>query len=134
MDEYLLILKEKAKKIDADIESCANDKDCIKEVIAAKVKSNLENEKVSILIEKAQKIDADIKSCGKDKDCILVAIEQRIKTILEEESNAIANGTADGDDSFSNFILGLLLGIAGYLLFLNREKVMAMVSSLKEGN
>jgi len=86
MDEYLLILKEKAKKIDADIESCANDKDCIKEVIAAKVKSNLENEKVSILIEKAQKIDADIKSCGKDKDCILVAIEQRIKTILEEEN------------------------------------------------
>jgi len=56
-----------------------------------------------------------------------------LKIILEEESNAIANGTVD-DDSFSNFILGLLLGIAGYLLFLNREKVMAMVSSFKEGN
>jgi FtsP/CotA-like multicopper oxidase with cupredoxin domain len=53
-----------------------------------------------------------------------------LKTILEEESS----GTADTEDnSFSNFLLGLILGIAVYLLFLNREKIMAMASS-KGGN
>ena len=58
-----------------------------------------------------------------------------LKTILEEEKNLLANGSVDGEESaFSNFILGLILGIAAYLLFLNREKVMAMVSSFKGGN
>jgi FtsP/CotA-like multicopper oxidase with cupredoxin domain len=58
-----------------------------------------------------------------------------LKAILEEEKNALANGVVDeGDSAFSNFILGLIFGIAAYLLFLNREKVMAMVSSSKGGN
>ncbi len=35
------------------------------------------------------------------------------------------------DDSVSNFLVGLLLGIVAYILFLNREKIMAMVSSKK---
>ncbi len=35
------------------------------------------------------------------------------------------------DDSVSNFIVGLFLGIVAYILFLNREKIMAMVSSKK---
>ncbi|MCK5829110.1 MAG: multicopper oxidase domain-containing protein [Methylococcales bacterium] len=35
------------------------------------------------------------------------------------------------DDSVSNFILGLLLGIVAYILFLNRKKIIAMVSSGK---
>ena len=57
-----------------------------------------------------------------------------LKTILEEESKLAANGAVDSEDSaFSNFILGLILGIGAYLLFLNREKIMAMVSSFKGG-
>ena len=58
-----------------------------------------------------------------------------LKTILEEESKLLTNGAVEEESSaFSNFILGLILGIAAYLLFLNREKLMAMVSSFKGGN
>lgn len=48
-----------------------------------------------------------------------------LKSILEEER---ANGASD-DSSVSNFIFGLILGIALYIMFLNREKIMAMISS-----
>ena len=57
-----------------------------------------------------------------------------LKTILEEESKLAAKGTTDSESSsFSNFILGLIFGIAAYLLYLNREKVIAMISSAKGG-
>jgi plastocyanin len=42
--------------------------------------------------------------------------------------------STNGDNSFRNFVLGLLLGIAAYLLVVNREKIMAMISSNKGGN
>lgn len=60
MDTYLLILKEKANKINANIKDCKNDKDCIKDALAAKVKSNLQAEDLSVLKEKAIQIKADI--------------------------------------------------------------------------
>jgi hypothetical protein len=91
MDRYLLILKEKANKISADIKNCKNDKDCIKDVLAAKVKSNLEKEDLSILKEKAIQIKADISKCGDDKNCILNIIEQRVKEILEEENQLMTS-------------------------------------------
>jgi hypothetical protein len=86
MNSYLNILKEKAKKIDADIEICAYDKECIKNVLAKKVRSNLENEDLSVIKEKAIKIEAVITSDNKDKSSLLDAIEEKIKEILEEEN------------------------------------------------
>lgn len=58
-----------------------------------------------------------------------------LKTILEEEAKLAANGGAveSENSSFSNFIWGLILGIVAYLLFLNREKIMAKFSSAKGG-
>ena len=47
MDAYFEILQEKAKKIGANIEDCGYDKDCIKDVLALKVKSDLENESLA---------------------------------------------------------------------------------------
>ena len=91
MDSYLLILKEKANKIDADIKNCKNDKDCIKDALAAKVKSNLQKEDLSVLKEKAIQIKADISKCGENKDCILNIIEQRVKEILEEENELMTS-------------------------------------------
>ena len=84
MNSYLEVLQEKAKKIDADIEECGYDKDCIKNILARKVRTNLENEELSVIKEKAITIEAVILS--EDKNSLLDAIENRVKEILEEEN------------------------------------------------
>lgn len=91
MNSYLLILKEKANKINADIKNCKNDKDCIKDALAAKVKSNLQKEDLNVLKEKATQIKADISKCNDDKNCILNIIEQRVKEVLEEENELMTS-------------------------------------------
>ncbi|MCK5888421.1 MAG: multicopper oxidase domain-containing protein [Methylococcales bacterium] len=53
---------------------------------------------------------------------------------VEDGPKPMGVGADDApDDSVENFIWGLALGIILYLLFLNREKIIAMVSSKKEG-
>ena len=89
MNDYLKILEEKAKKINANIEICGYDKECIKDVLARKVRSNLKDEELSLIKEKAIQIEAiDIITVAdiEDKTSILDAIEERIKEILEEEN------------------------------------------------
>jgi hypothetical protein len=86
MYDYLKILQEKSKKIDADIEMCGYDKECIKDVLASKVRSNLEDEELSVIKEKAMQIQAVTDIENMDKNSILNAIEERIKEILEEEN------------------------------------------------
>lgn len=85
MNSYLDVLKEKAKNIGANIAMCGYDKDCIKEVLASKVRSNLETEELEVIKDKAIMLDANIDNC-KTKDEILEVIEQRVKAILEEEN------------------------------------------------
>lgn len=91
MDDYLIILKEKAKKINVNIDVCGNDKDCIKEILASKVKSNLQKDDLSVLKDKADKIDANIENCEDNKSCILDAVENRIKVVLEEQNQQISS-------------------------------------------
>jgi len=86
MNGYLKVLQEKAQKIDANIEACAYDKECISNVIAAKVRSNLEHEDLLSLQEKAIKIEAVLPKNIENKTAFLDAIEERIKVILEEEN------------------------------------------------
>ena len=91
MDDYLIILKEKANKIKVNIEICGNDKDCIKEILASTVKSNLEKDDLAVLKDKADKIDANIDDCEDNKSCILDAIENRVKVVLEEQNQQISS-------------------------------------------
>ena len=86
MNDYLKILQEKAKKIDVNIEMCGYDKECIKDTLASKVRSNLENEELSIIKDKAIQIEAVTNTTNIDKLSLLDAIEERIKEILEEEN------------------------------------------------
>lgn len=86
MSDYLEVLQKKAKKIGANIEECGFDKDCIKDVLANKVRSNLEHENLNTIKEKALAIEADIFFCKEDKKLILDVIEKRVKNILEEEN------------------------------------------------
>lgn len=86
MKNYLEVLQEKAKKIDANIEICGFDKECITNVIAKKVRSNLEHEDLAIIKEKAITIEAIISTNNEDKSSILDAIEEKIKEILEKEN------------------------------------------------
>lgn len=86
MYDYLKVLQEKAKKIDVNIEMCGYDKECIMNVLASKVRSNLENEKLSIVKKKAIQIQALKNVDNMDKNSVLDAIEERIKEILEEEN------------------------------------------------
>lgn len=51
---------------------------------------------------------------------------------MMDDTSATASSGQQG--SFTKFVLGLLLGIAAYLLVVNREKVMALFSSNKGGN
>lgn len=85
MNSYLDVLKEKAKNIGANIEMCGYDKDCIKEILASKVRSNLEVEELDVIKDKAIMLDANIDKC-KTKEEILNIIESRVKEILEEEN------------------------------------------------
>lgn len=85
MDSYLEILKGKALKIGANIEQCGYDKDCIKDVLALKVRKNLENESLETIKEKAIIIQAEFTNKS-TKDELLKAIEIRVKTILEKEN------------------------------------------------
>ncbi|MEO1879560.1 MAG: multicopper oxidase domain-containing protein, partial [Methylococcales bacterium] len=60
-----------------------------------------------------------------------LAVEARPKTfsvLAKEESQN------KGNSGFTNFILGLLFGLAMYVLYLNREKVIAWVSQFKKGD
>ena len=91
MDNYLTVLKQKANKINADIESCGNDKDCITNIIALKVKSNLENEDLDILKHKANEIKAEIHNCEDNKICILDAIKKRVIFVLEEQNQQMTS-------------------------------------------
>lgn len=86
MNAYLDILKEKAHKIGADIEPCGYDKDCIKDALAGKVRSNLEDENLKTIKEKAIEIKTDISQINDDKTALLDAIEKRVKEILEKEN------------------------------------------------
>ena len=60
MNGYLKVLQEKAKKINVNIEDCSYDKECITNLIAAKVRANLEHEDLSVIKEKAVIIEAVI--------------------------------------------------------------------------
>ena len=86
MNAYLKILQEKAKKVDANIEICGFDKECIKNILAKKIRTNLEKEDLALIKEKAIKIEAIVPKNTEDKFSILDAIEERIKEILEEEN------------------------------------------------
>lgn len=85
MDTYLEMLKEKAKKIEANIEPCGYDKDCIKDVLVLKVRNDLEKESFETIKEKALAINAEFTNSDSKKK-VLDAIEQRVKIILEEEN------------------------------------------------
>jgi len=85
MDTYFEILQEKAKKIGADIGECGYDKDCIKDILALKVRTDLDSEDLEIIKEKATSIEADTLCC-KTKEDFLNAIEQKVKQVLEEEN------------------------------------------------
>ena len=91
MDDYLIILKEKANKINVNIEICRNDKDCIKEALVSKVKSNLAKDDLTTLKDKADKIDANIDECEDNKSCILDDIGNRVKVVLEEQNQQISS-------------------------------------------
>ncbi len=55
---------------------------------------------------------------------------------VEEGPKSMAfydNVVVDEDNSVSHFIWGLILGVALYLLFLNREKIMIMIASARGG-
>jgi hypothetical protein len=86
MNTYLDILQEKAKKIDVNIDMCGYDKECIKNALAAKVHSNLEDEDLITIREKAIEIKAETQGIDEDKNSLLEAIEKRVKEILEEEN------------------------------------------------
>ncbi|NQY25406.1 MAG: hypothetical protein HRT41_15400 [Campylobacteraceae bacterium] len=86
MNGYLKVLQEKAKKINVNIEDCSYDKECITNLIAAKVRANLEHEELSVIKEKAVIIEAIIPTNKEDKIALLDAIEERIKEILKEEN------------------------------------------------
>lgn len=86
MDSYLKILQEKAKKIDANIEDCNYDKECVTNAIASKVRTNLETENISIIKEKAINIQAILTTSKESKIFLLDAIEERVKEILSEEN------------------------------------------------
>jgi len=86
MNSYLEVLQEKANKIGVNIESCGYDKECIKDTLAQKVRTNLEDEELHIIKAKALEIEANITQ--NSKESLLDAIEQRIKEILEEENEA----------------------------------------------
>lgn len=86
MNGYLKVLQEKAKKINVNIEDCSYDKECITNLIAAKVRANLEHEDLSVIKEKAVIIEAVISANKEDKIALLDAIEERIKEILKEEN------------------------------------------------
>ncbi len=58
-----------------------------------------------------------------------VAVETGPKPLAVLEKEALQNSS--GNSAFSNFIIGLILGILAYILFLNREKIMAMISQMK---
>ncbi|WP_349431842.1 multicopper oxidase domain-containing protein [Methylomarinum sp. Ch1-1] len=59
-----------------------------------------------------------------------VAVEEPPKSLGQLNDQAAASES----NSVRNFIFGLLLGIAVYVLIVNREKVMALFSSNKGGN
>ena len=86
MNDYLKILQKKANKIGVDIEKCGYDKECITNILANKVRSNLENEDLNIIKEKAIQIKAILSSENKDKSSLLDVIEKRVKEILEKEN------------------------------------------------
>ena len=86
MNGYLKVLQEKAKKINVNIEDCSYDKYCITNLIAAKVRANLQHEELSVIKEKAVIIEAIIPTNKEDKIALLDAIEDRIKEILKEEN------------------------------------------------
>ena len=65
---------------------CGFDKECITNVIAKKVRSNLEHEDLSVIKEKAIIIEANISVNNADKSSILDAIEEKIKEVLEKEN------------------------------------------------
>ena len=85
MDTYFEILQEKAKKIGADIKDCGYDKDCIKDIIALKVRTDLENENIETIKDKAKTIEANTSRCN-TKEEFLDSIEEKIKRVLEEEN------------------------------------------------
>ncbi|WP_031434548.1 multicopper oxidase domain-containing protein [Methylomarinum vadi] len=60
-----------------------------------------------------------------------IAVEEPPKSLSQLYQEKAAKG---GSNTFGNFIFGLILGIAAYLLVVNREKLMAMMSSNKGGN
>ena len=84
MNSYLKILQEKAKKIEANIETCSYDKECIVNAIASKVRSNLEYQDLFIIKEKAILIEALIPKNIEDKSSILDIIEEKIKDVLDK--------------------------------------------------
>lgn len=86
MNTYLEVLQEKAKKIDANIEACAFDKECIANTIAAKIRTNLKDKDITTITEKALSIVAIIPTNNEDKEFLLNAIEERVKEILKEEN------------------------------------------------
>lgn len=52
----------------------------------------------------------------------------------QQNKNAAKIAAEGGNNSFRNFIVGLLLGVFAYLLVVNREKVIGMAKSLSSSN
>lgn len=102
MDSYLDVLKEKAKNIGANIEHCGYDKECITEVLALKVRTNLQDEALNVIKAKAIAIEANI-LCHEKED-LLDAIEEQIKRILEKENEL--HSSIELQQNFIPFDLG----------------------------
>jgi hypothetical protein len=60
-----------------------------------------------------------------------IPVEEGPKPLGAMDNSALTQGQ---DSGFMNILFGILLGIAAYLLLINREKVMALFSSVKGGN
>ena len=113
MNSYLEVLQAKAKKVNAPIEDCMNDLECIIGVIASTVSQNLSSNDLNTLIDKAYEINADISDCKSNKECILDAIALQVEDVLENEYHEFLNSTQNlepkhllnpfGSGDFGNF-------------------------------
>ena len=65
-----------------------------------------------------------------------VAPPPGVPVVVEAPPTTLTDGISGSSDgnSIRNFIFGLILGIAAYLVVVNREKIMAKISSNKGGN
>jgi len=73
--------------------------------------------------------EVDAKGYVAPPAAVPVAVEDSPKAL-----GAIQTTASNGSSSFTNFVLGLILGIVAYLLIINRGKIMALISAKKGGS